>query len=230
MPDPYNLSLEMPDSTTPAKRYFLLESCLKKFLKMGRLEKSATDVSKYGNTQLKEIGLPQGLFFTSKQEVFYWRMINEHFLEVWDREGHRATVGFEVGCRPVEVSPDNKFLTPPRREDVVAIISTNNINYDRAPFQDHFNEKLREAAKRDPKNYGDYPPPPPRVEDETLFRFLESGTARAARYPPLPFGSSVRPNGGLVLRDRRILYFELVAPKLLFMEAEYGASCVIRLN
>jgi hypothetical protein len=225
LPDLSNLA-----NTPPVERYHLEESCLKRFLQLGRLEKSSTDESKYGRTQLKDLALPLGIFFTSKHEVFYWRMWNEHFLDVWDRDGRRATVSLADGCPPVAEYPTNKLLTVPKRADVVAIISTNNINYDRAPFQDSFHQKFREEARRNKHDLDVSPPPPPKVDDETLFKFLELGIPQASGYRPLPFGSFGRANGGLVLRDRRILYFELWEPKLLFMEAEDGAACVIRLN
>jgi hypothetical protein len=78
LPDPIDLSGNTPP-TPPVESYHLEESCLKRFLQFGRMEKSSTDESKYGCTQLKDLGLPKGIFFTSKHEVFYWKMGNEHF-------------------------------------------------------------------------------------------------------------------------------------------------------
>ena len=158
LPHPIDLSVNKPP-TPPVERYHLEEPCLKRFLQIGRLEKSSTDESKYGRTQLKDIESPMGIFFTSKHEVFYWKMPNEHFLDVWDRNGRRATVSLADGCLPVAGYPTNKLLTVPKRADVVAIISTNNINYDRAPFQDSFHQKVREECQAEQPRFRCFPSP-----------------------------------------------------------------------
>lgn len=95
-PEPINKASNKP-STPPVARYHLKEDCLTQFLRFGRLEEPSTDWLRYG-TQLKDIPRPRGIVFTVKEEVFYWEMRNEHFLDVWNKDGHTATVSLaEIG-------------------------------------------------------------------------------------------------------------------------------------
>jgi hypothetical protein len=122
-------------NSRPVQRVQLSEGDLLNFLRHGQLHTNSADIAKYSGSSIGDIALCMGVFFTSKNEAYYWKLVTEQTLFLWNSSSQLAAISVGQACRPIVTYSTNKFLVPPKKEENIALVLTNNIWRDRSPSE-----------------------------------------------------------------------------------------------
>jgi hypothetical protein len=207
------------------------------------LETNSGSIAKLSESSKTEFFYCRGIFFTAKQQEYYWQLGNEKTLFVWDHHSHRAAFTLEDGCQPVFNYTTNRFLIAPRKTNILSLVLSNNILRNRSAFSDKANRADKTMQREDNQNskpitgippmrlWAEYIHDPVQISEEFILKFINAGTpiTSSLRQQPLFHGQLTENSGAIVLKSGKICFFDIWGPKDLYLETEDGASCVLEL-
>jgi hypothetical protein len=224
-------------NSQPIKRIQISQNDLLKFLRAGRFETNSGSIAKLSESSKTEFYYCRGIFFTAKQQEYYWHLENEKTLFVWDHHSHRAAFTLEDGCQPIFSYTTNRFLIAPRKTDILSLVPSNNILRNRSAFSAKTNRTDKTMQREDNQNskpiifWAEYIHDPVQISEEFILKFINAGRpiTSSLRQQPLFHGQLTENSGAIVLKSGKICFFDIWGPKDLYLETEDGASCVLEL-